>query len=319
MVQKEHENILISIITPVYNQVDLIGQAIESVIHQEDAPVEHIVMDGGSTDGTLDVLAQYSHLKVVSGTDQGMYDALNKGIEIAKGNVIGFLNSDDLYVENTFSEILQIFKDEHILAVVGNAIVFSETSDKTRNILSRFSSENIKSLLELSTSSGPFLNAWFFRKSLFARLGNFNSNYRIVADRDLMLRLALNGVEYTKFNKVVYMYRQHFGSMTFDPTEEKIERIVHEHIFMTNLFLEQDGIPKQARKLIRDIRTRNTLEMAIRSLKKLNLQKFSFFFLRGTEYDVFWFFKFIYRIARAVVSRVKKSVSPSEFFSLKNP
>ena len=309
--QKEPNRPLISVITPVYNQVGLIGQAIESVIHQEDILVEHIVMDGGSTDGTLDVLARYPHLKVLSGPDRGMYDALNRGLELAQGDVIGFLNSDDLYVENTFYEILQIFKDEHILIAIGEAIVFSETLGGVQNVISRFSPESIKSLLELSTLSGPFFNAWFFRKSLFEREGKFNSNYRIVADRELMLRFALSGLEYKKINKAVYMYRRHSGSMTFDITDQKIERIVNEHIFMTSSYLEQKNLPKQARRLIRDIRTRNTLEMAVRSLKKLNLRKFAYFLRRGMEYDAFWFIKFTRRIIRASkIFGARKDIEP---------
>ncbi len=75
----------------------MIGQAVGSVIKQNYFPVEHIIVDGGSTDGTLDLLAQFPHLKVVSGPDNGMYDALNKGLKLAHGEIIGFLNTDDLY------------------------------------------------------------------------------------------------------------------------------------------------------------------------------------------------------------------------------
>ena len=74
-----------------------IADAIESVLSQHIPDVEHIIMDGGSTDGTLEILKKYPHLIVVSGPDNGMYDAINKGIGISKGEWIGLLNADDLY------------------------------------------------------------------------------------------------------------------------------------------------------------------------------------------------------------------------------
>ena len=291
---------MISIITPVFNRVSLIDQAIESVVYQEDSLVEHIIIDGGSTDGTLDILSKYPHLKIVSEPDQGMYDAINRGLELAQGNIIGFLNSDDIYVENIFSKILQVFNDEQILAVVGEAIIFSEMADGTLNIRRRFSPESFTSLLELTTKRGPFFNAWFFRKSLFEKIGNFNTHYRIAGDREFMLRFALSGLQYTKLNYPVYKYRQHSGSMTFGIKDQMLDPIYKEHIFMTRSILEHNNLSKQGRNLIRDLHTRNTLDMAFRSLKKINLCNFTYYFHRGLKIDAFWFLKFVLRAGRAI-------------------
>ena len=93
---------IITIITPSLNRAKFIEEAIKSVLNQDYPPVEHIIMDGGSTDGTLDILNSYSHLTVISQPDHGMYDAINKGIRMAKGNIIGIRNSDDYYEPNFF-------------------------------------------------------------------------------------------------------------------------------------------------------------------------------------------------------------------------
>ncbi len=87
----------------------MIGTAIESVLAQQYEPFEHIVMDGGSTDTTLEQLAAYPHLRVVSEPDHGLYDALNKGIALARGEIIAQLSSDDAFEPGIFSSIAEVF------------------------------------------------------------------------------------------------------------------------------------------------------------------------------------------------------------------
>src|SRR5438270_8446386 len=88
---------LVSIVTPSLNQARFLGEAIESVRAQTYAPIEHIVVDGGSTDGTLEILAEYDGLRSVSEPDRGQSHALNKGFTMAQGDVLGWLNADDTY------------------------------------------------------------------------------------------------------------------------------------------------------------------------------------------------------------------------------
>ena len=111
----------VSIITPSYNRAGMIETAIQSVLSQNYPEVEHIIMDGGSTDGTLEVLKKYPHLRVVSEPDQGMYDALNKGLNLAHGEIIGFLNTDDFYAPGVFAKIALQFSEKTVDAVAGLA------------------------------------------------------------------------------------------------------------------------------------------------------------------------------------------------------
>src|SRR5687768_6412703 len=103
------KNIIFSIITPSYNRASLIQNAIESVMAQNYPHLEHIVIDGGSTDDTLELLSSYPHLHVLSEPDRGVYDALNKGLSIAQGEIIGQLNTDDYYQSDIFQKIQDYF------------------------------------------------------------------------------------------------------------------------------------------------------------------------------------------------------------------
>lgn len=115
----------ISIITPCYNASAWIERAIQSVLQQDHPDWEHIIIDGKSTDGTLDVLAKYPHLRVVSEPDKGQSDAMNKGIRLVQGDVIGFLNADDYYFPGAFKAVANAFKN-NVSFVLGNVLVKSQ-------------------------------------------------------------------------------------------------------------------------------------------------------------------------------------------------
>jgi glycosyltransferase involved in cell wall biosynthesis len=286
---------MISIITPSLNRADFIADAIESTQKQNYRHFEQIIVDGGSNDTTMSILSHYPQLRVVSEKDTGMYDALNKGLKLAGGEIIGFLNSDDRYAENIFSEVEQMFTDDQIYAVVGEALVYSETSGNAPKIVEKFSPEGAD-LLELATLGSPFFNAWFFRRSVFEKIGCFNTDYQIVADREFMLRFAQYGLEYATIKRLVYQYRRHEGAMTFEITDQKLERIVREHHRMANEFLRQPDLPQRARRLIIEAHTQDTITMAIRSLRKADLRKAIGFFALGMQADFTWGAKFGKRV-----------------------
>jgi len=99
----------ITIVTPSFNQGNFIDENIQSVLTQNYPNFEHIIIDGGSIDGTVDILKKYSHLKWVSEPDRGQASALNKGFRMATGDVIGWLNSDDSYLPGTFEVVARAF------------------------------------------------------------------------------------------------------------------------------------------------------------------------------------------------------------------
>ena len=113
----------ISIITPSFNSAGHIQRAVNSVLEQNDTDFEHIIIDGGSTDGTLEILNKFEHLKIVSETDQGQSDAMNKGFELSSGDIVVYLNSDDYFVPGVFKVVRRGFIYYKADIIVGNLVI----------------------------------------------------------------------------------------------------------------------------------------------------------------------------------------------------
>ena len=178
----------ISIITVSYNAVETISDAVESVLSQQYENIEHIVIDGGSTDGTLDILHKYQDdfSKLISEPDAGIYDAMNKGAQNATGDVIGYLNADDvLHDPEVLATIADRFQSQHCDAVYGN-LAYVEQQDIS-NIVRYWKSGKLDEC-KLKRGWIPPHPTFYMRTNLFHELGGFNRQYKLAADYDLMLR-----------------------------------------------------------------------------------------------------------------------------------
>ena len=187
----------ISVITVVFNAVETIEDTIKSVIDQDYDDIEHIIIDGGSTDGTLDVVNCYKdHLaKVVSEPDNGIYDAMNKGIELATGEITGNLNADDWYAHSgVLSQVANTFSaDEDIDAVYGDIVYV--TREQPHNIVRYWESG--------SYHDGLFEKGWmpahpsfFVKREIYSRYGKFDLDLKIQSDFELTMRLiAINRIK----------------------------------------------------------------------------------------------------------------------------
>jgi glycosyltransferase involved in cell wall biosynthesis len=292
---------LVSIITPSLNRADMIVQAIESVLKQDYSPIEHILIDGGSKDGTLDLLTQFPHLKVVSEPDNGHFDALNKGLKMAQGEIIGILNTDDLYPQNILKEVVLHFEDPEVEALAGRATVFRAGKDGSVENGSEITSLGLEDLLERTILGTPAINAWFFRRSIFKRIGVFDTTYRIVADREFMIRLALAGVVYARTDTLLYLYYQHAGSLTFNRENTYLTEILQEHLRMVDGFQGKASMPEKARQYFLKLRTRETLTMAQLSLTRLGLSKVCFYARDGIRFDRAWPLKFMITLYHSIL------------------
>jgi len=295
----------VSVITPCLNGARYLAEAIESVLVQRCPHVEHIVVDGGSTDGTLEVLRRYPHVQVISGPDRGMYDALNKGLTLARGEIIGVLNSDDCYAADALALIGETFRDEDTMALVGEAVFFRESGPDSQEEVDRFIPTGTD-LLELATLGSPAINAWFFRRSVFARIGHFDAGYRIAGDREFMLRFALTDPRFAMVDRLICRYRMHPDSLTMGGKDHAWEQQLREHVRMTDLYLRRPGLSPRARCLIRQVRTRDTLKMAIRSARRRELSKLIFYSVAGMRRDPLWAARLVKQAVTALVHRIAR-------------
>ena len=177
---------IISIITPSYNQAAYIEKTIESVLDQNCDRIEHIVMDGGSSDGTVDILKRYPHLIWRSEKDRGQADALNKGLALARGNIIGWINSDDYYHARIFGSVI-----EHLQATDSPWVVGRQADVYDNGTLICFK-ESPKVTFDSLVKSPDIVRqqATFFKKDALISVGGWNVDCFMVMDFDLWVRLA---------------------------------------------------------------------------------------------------------------------------------
>ena len=179
----------ISIITATYNSAKTLRDTIESVLNQSFVNIEFIIVDGLSKDNTLDIVKEYEtkfqgRLRWISEQDKGIYDAMNKGIQMATGDVIGILNSDDLFLDNNvLSDIANAF-DKNTDAVFSN-LYFVKQND-TSQIVRIWKGSPYKSF---TTGWHPAHPTFYVRKSVYEKYGTFDISFDVSADFELMLRL----------------------------------------------------------------------------------------------------------------------------------
>ena len=188
-----HE-IMISIITATYNIAKTINDTIKSVLCQTNKDFEYIIVDGGSTDETIDILKSYEseffgRLKWVSEKDKGIYDAMNKGIKMASGDIIGILNSDDYYTsDDILQTIADAFKCQNVDAIYGD-IHFIKDGVPDR-IVRYYSSKPFRPFW-LRFGFMPAHPSFYARREVFEKHGLYSLDYKIAADYDMMVRLFL--------------------------------------------------------------------------------------------------------------------------------
>ena len=178
----------ISIITVCYNSAETIGHTLRSVREQTYKHIEHIVVDGGSTDNTLEIVAaEGQHVaKLISEKDKGIYDAMNKGINLAHGDVVGFINADDFYAStNVLSDVAAVFEKTGSDSCFGDLCYVSQL-DPTRVV--RYWRSKDFALGSFEAGWCPPHPTFFVRRSVYERLGGFDLNFKIAADFELMAR-----------------------------------------------------------------------------------------------------------------------------------
>ena len=195
----------VTLITACFNNKNTIGSTIRSVQSQTYADIEHIIVDGSSTDGTLELLYQLKNetTQVITEPDKGMYDAINKGLNLATGDIIGLLHSDDeLYANNTIEQIVNHFAQSQADWVYGNGIYVDSTN--TNLIIRNWISKPFKRW-KLWFGWVPLHTTMYFNKAAVKLLGLYDLRYRIASDYEYTLRALTSSklkVHYTGFYHV---------------------------------------------------------------------------------------------------------------------
>ena len=188
----------ITVVTAVYNAKNTIADTIESVLNQSYSNVEMIVIDGGSTDGTREIIEKYrdSLSLFISEPDNGIYNALNKGLKHASGEIVGFLHADDLYDnKSALSSISKAFSVPAIGAVYGDLVYVSH--DEPRKII-RYWKSGAYLPSKLRYGWMPPHPTFYIRKSIYDTVGGFDESFHIAADYDWMLRILCNNKVFCK-------------------------------------------------------------------------------------------------------------------------
>lgn len=192
----------VSVITVCFNSAATIADTLRSVAEQDHADVEHIVVDGGSKDGTLEIIADTPNriARLVSEPDRGIYDAMNKGIALATGDIVGFLNSDDVYAEaGSLAEIARAFDDPEVEACYGD-VLFVAANDSSRRV--RYWRAGPCGPGRIAQGWMPPHPTFYVRRCVYEASGGFDIAYRLQADFEMAIRL----VEIQKLN-VCYLPR----------------------------------------------------------------------------------------------------------------
>jgi GT2 family glycosyltransferase len=182
---------LVSIITPSYNQAPFLEQTIRSVLEQDYPRIEYIVVDGGSTDSSVDVIKKYAdHLAYwISERDSGQAEAINKGIARANGEILAWLNSDDYYMRNTVSVAVRCFEQNPDVVMVYGDMLAVDRDGQTINVL-KYQQLSLEDLLCFQIIGQPSV---FFRRSALRKTGLLEPSFHFMLDHHLWIRLAQQG------------------------------------------------------------------------------------------------------------------------------
>lgn len=268
----------ISIITPSYNQSQFLEQTILSVLNQNYPNLEYIIIDGGSTDRSVDIIKKYAHQLAywTSEKDKGQSEAINKGLKRSTGEIITWLNSDDYYEPGSFAKVAETFADQRINIVSGRGRQFKDTITIAFTKGVDVYEGNLAKTIGWVRMDQP---ETFFRRKVIDEIGLLDERLHYLMDRDwwlkYLLRYGLEGI--SKIEDVLVNFRLHEGSKT---TLKKDDFEVDHHSFFYSL-AEQNNFPEIAQIIAGAGKIHSGFQLNIQTPLSRELMKrvFSYYFL----------------------------------------
>lgn len=210
----------ISVVTPSYNQAEFLERTILSVLNQNYPNLEYIIIDGGSTDGSVEIIKKYEKYidYWVSEPDRGQSDALNKGFRKATGNLFFYLNSDDVLLPNVLKKVIEVYnknKHNNIGLIYGNKLIINQNDEI-------ISEKRVTSWIPVISKIGLFsgagfglyIDSSFWTKEVWDRLGGFDEHYRNTMDTEYFLRMVINNIKFKFLREYIIGFRLHKSSKT---------------------------------------------------------------------------------------------------------
>jgi len=235
----------ISVITVTYNNQNTIRDTLNSVLSQTYRDIEYIIVDGGSNDSTLEVVKEYKtvfgdKLRFISERDQGAYDAMNKGIGMATGNIVGFLNSDDFFTsDDVLQKVVETFNANDVDAVYGD-IHYVKDEDVTKRVRYYSSRFFVRPLMRFGFM--PAHPSFYCKRNVYLKYGGFDISYKIAADFENLLRLIYVHRIRTKYINQDFVTMRIGGLSTADMSSRRqimkdhIQALKKNHVY-SNIFL----------------------------------------------------------------------------------
>lgn len=207
----------ISIITVSFNAARTIGQTIESVLSQKEEDIEYVIVDGNSKDESKDIIKKYaaldSRIKWISEPDSGLYDAMNKGIKMASGDIVGIINADDFFTNSlVLKGVKEAFLQEHQLDAVYGDVQFVSEGDSSK-IVRKYSSSIFRPTL-FRWGFMPAHPTFYCKRELFERFGYYSTDFKIAADYELLMRFIHTHKISTKYIPSTFVTMRMGGKST---------------------------------------------------------------------------------------------------------
>ena len=246
----------ISIITVVWNNKNTIKYAIDSVLNQTYKDIEYIVVDGKSTDGTVEIVQSYGDKisKFISEKDNGIYDAMNKGLKLATGDIVGILNSDDFYMrDDVIEKVVNVFVENNVESVFADLVYVKP--DNSEKVVRYYDSSHF-SPEKFAYGWMPAHPTFFVKREMYERYGYFKTDYKIAADYELLTRfLARYGVSYHYLQMPIVKMR--LGGVSTSSLKsnlilnQEILRACHENEIYSNWLMVLSKYPKKILGLLK--------------------------------------------------------------------
>lgn len=283
----------LSIITPTIDSAGFIDEAVTSVPRWERVEIEHIIVHDGGDAFPTSLKTRHPHLRILKGTNAGPGGAAALGIEVATGDFIFHLNSDDRLVPGALERLLIRASEEPTVRIwTGGTRIFRVDADGREVTLRHLISPEVTALsLANLFDDVPLLTARFCHRSVYAEIGNLDMHFPHSNDREFLIRAALSGIKEASLDTIVSELRQHEGSQTMNCRRRWVPSYLADNPQIADMWLDRPGLPAATKTAFRNWRAREVLRLIVYQLRSGQWDAAASSFTRDAALDPLWYFR----------------------------